>query len=145
LYRHILVALNQSDSAHRALRQAIRLAANFNATLTAVAVTPILAPYAAFAAALSPEALEIMETDQQALFAGLLEMARNEAAQHAVQIETILKSGSPVVSLFEAVRRNHVDLLVFGILPDQNVLERLLGSTGHKLAQGAKCDVLGVH
>ncbi len=145
MYRHILIGLNQSEAAHRALRQAIHLAARFNATLTAVAVTPALPPYTAYAAALSSEAIQIMENDQQALFAELLETARREAAQNDIAIETVLISGSVVVSLFEVVRKNHIDLLVLGIQPDHNLLGWRSGNIAHKLAQRATCDVLGVH
>lgn len=145
MYSHILIGLNQSAAAQRALRQAIRLAATFNATLTAVAVTPALPLYAAYAAALGPEARQIMEDDQQASCADLLEMARREARQHDIEIETVLSSGPVTDSLFEAVRMNHIDLLVLGIHPDHRLPGWLSSSTAHELAEGATCDILGVH
>jgi nucleotide-binding universal stress UspA family protein len=145
LYSHILVGLNQSAAAHRALQRAIGLAARFNATLTAVAVKPSLPLYAAYAAALSPEACQIMENDQQALFVDLLEMARREAIQHDIEIETVLSNGSATMSLFEAMRMNYIDLLVLGIHPDHNMPGWLSGSIAHELAEKATCDVLGVH
>lgn len=145
MYSHILIGLNQSAAAHRALRQAIRLAATFNATLTAMAVTPALPPYAAYATALGPEAHQIMQDDQKTSFAGLLEMARAEAREHNIEIETVLSSGPVTDSLFEAVRMNHVDLLVLGIHPGHGLPGFLSTGTAHALAEGAKCDVLGVH
>lgn len=145
MYSHILVALNQSPAAHRALQQAIRLAATFNASLTAVAVAPFLPLYAAYATALSPDARQIMESDQQSFFAELLEMARREARKYDIEIETALRNGSVTVSLFEAVRMNHVDLLVLGIQPDHDLPGWLSGGTAHQLAERATCDVLGVH
>jgi len=145
MYCHILIALNQSASAHRALHRAIRLAATFNATLTAVAVTPSLPLYAAYASALGAEPRQIMESDQRALSADLLEMARKEAKQHDIEIQTVLSSGSVTVSLFEVVRMKHIDLLVLGIHPNHNLPEWLSSSTAHELAEGATCDVLGVH
>jgi nucleotide-binding universal stress UspA family protein len=145
LYHHILIGLNQSDAAHRALLQAIHLAANFNATLTAMAVTPALPLYAAYAVAAGPEALQIMERDQQTSFAELLETARSEAAQHAIKIETVLSDGPVMVSLFEAVQTNHIDLLVLGINPNQDLLGWPSGSIAHELAVRVPCDVLGVH
>jgi len=145
LYSHILIGLNESAAAHRALRQAIRLASTFNATLTAVAITPSLPVFAAYATALGPEAIQIMESDQEASFANLLEMARREAREHDIEIETVLNSGSVAVSLFEAVRMNHIDLLVLGIHRDHDLPAWLSGGTAHELAEGATCDVLGVH
>ena len=145
MYSHILIGLNQSAAAHRALRQAIRLAATFNATLTAVAVTPSLPLYAAYATALGPEATQIMEADQQASFAGLLEMARKEARQHDIEIETVLSSGPVTDSLLEAVRTSHIDLLVLGIHPGNGLPGFLSSATAHELAERATCDVLGVH
>ena len=145
MYSHILIGLNQSDAALRALRRAIRLAATFNATLTAVAVTPSLPLYAAYATALGADTHHIMEGDQRASFEGLLEMARREARQHDIEIETVLSSGQVTDSLFEAVRANHIDLLVFGIHPGHGLPGFLSGGTAHELAEGARCDVLGVH
>ncbi len=145
LYNHILIGLSQSAAAHRALQRAIRLAATFNATLTAVAVMPALPLYAAYATGLGPEAGQIMEADQHASYAELLEKARKEARQHGIEIKTVLSNGSVTVSLFEAVRMNHIDLLVLGIHPDHGLPGWLSSSTSHELAEGATCDVLGVH
>lgn len=58
-----------------------------------------------------------MEEDQQASFAGLLKMARKEALQHDIEIETVLGDGSVTVSLSKAVKKNHIDLLVLGSIP----------------------------
>lgn len=85
------------------------------------------------------------QSDQEELLVELLEMARREATKHAIEIDTVLISGSGVVSLLDAVRTNHVDLLVLGIHPDQGLLGWLSGGTTHRLAQGVPCDVLGVH
>lgn len=145
MYSHILIGLNQSPAAHRALRQAIRLAATFNATLTAVAITPSLPLYAAYAAAFGAEARQTMEDDQQTSFAELLEMARREARQHDVELESVLGSGRVAEFLIEAVRVNHIDLLVLGIQRDHDLPECLSSSTAHELAERATCDVLGVH
>lgn len=145
MYSHILIGLSQSAAAHRALQRAIGLAARFNATLTAVAVTPSLPPYAAYAAVLGPEAPQIMESDQHGLFADLLETARREARQHDVEIETVLSNGPVTVSLLDAVRINHIDLLVVGIHPDHDLPGWLSDRTAHELAERATCDVLGVH
>jgi nucleotide-binding universal stress UspA family protein len=144
MYRHILIGLNQSDSAHRALQRAIDLAAQFDAKLTAMTVVPDPPPYAVYAGALSPEASQIMKGDEQDSLAQLLETAQREGAQHAMEVKTILSDGPVVVSLVEAVRKNQIDLLVLGIHPEQGLLGWLTASTAHELAQKAACDVLGV-
>ena len=144
LYRHILIGLNQSHSAHRALLRAIDLAALFDATLTAMAIVPAPPPYAAYAAALSSEALQILNGDEQNSFVELLESARREASQHAIEIETILSGGPIVESFVEAVRKNSIDLVVLGIHPERSLMGWLTTSTSHELAQKAACDVLGV-
>ena len=86
-----------------------------------------------------------MEDDQQASFAELLETARREARQHDIEIETVLSSGPVTDSLFEAVRVNHIDLLVLGIHLDHGLAGWLSSNTAHELAVRATCDVLGVH
>ncbi|MGA3046901.1 MAG: universal stress protein [Terracidiphilus sp.] len=145
VYRHILVGLSQSNTAHRALRRAIELASYLDASLTAVAVVPALPPQAAYAVGLGSDALRTLKGDEQSFFIELLELAQREAAQHAIRIETALSEGPVVVSLIEAVQKNQVDLLVLGIHHDKGLLEWLYGNTTHELAQRAICDILGVH
>ncbi len=87
----------------------------------------------------------MMENDQQALFAGLLERARGEARRHDVEIETVLSIGPVTSSLFEEVRMKKIDRPVLGIQPGHGLPGWLAGSTAHDLAERAPCDVLGVH
>jgi nucleotide-binding universal stress UspA family protein len=145
LYQHILIGLDKSDSAHRALLRAIDLAVQFDATLTAMTVVPAPPPYAAYAAALSSEALKMIKDDEQNSLVQLFQSAQREAARHALKIGTILSGGPVVVSLIEAVRKRHIDLLVLGIHPEQGLLGWLTASTAHELALRATCDILGVH
>ena len=86
----------------------------------------------------------MMKRDDQDSLAGLLESAQREAARHDIEIETILSDGPVVATLVEAVQRNHIDLLVLGIHPEQGLLRWLTVSTAHELAQKAACDLLGV-
>jgi nucleotide-binding universal stress UspA family protein len=144
MYRNILIGLNHSDSARRALLRAIDLAAEFNATLTAITVVQALPPYAAYAAVSSSEALQMMKRDEQDSLTGLLENAQREAARHDIEIKAILSGGPVVATVVEAVRRNDIDLLVLGIHPEQGLLGWLTASTAHELAQKATCDLLGV-
>jgi nucleotide-binding universal stress UspA family protein len=144
LYRHILIGLNRSASAHRALLRAIDLASGFGATLTAMTVVPSPPLYAAYAAAISSEALQMIKNDEQDAIVKLFRNAKREAAQHAIEIKAILSGGPVVGSLIEAVQENHIDLLVLGIHPEQGLLGSLTPSTAHELAQKAACDILGV-
>ena len=86
----------------------------------------------------------MMKRDDQDSLAGLLESAQREAARHEIEIETILSDGPVVATVVEAVRQNHIDLLVLGIHPEQGPLRWLTASTAHELAQKATCDLLGV-
>jgi len=144
MYRNILIGLNHSDSARRALLRAIGLAAEFNATLTAITVAQALPPYAAYAAASSSEALQMIKRDEQDSLVGLLESARREVARYDIKIKTILIDGPVVAAVLEAVRQNQIDLLVLGIHPEQGLSRWLTASTAHELAQKATCDLLGV-
>lgn len=114
------------------------------ATLTAITVTPDPPPYAGYATAVSGDALQMMTGDEQHSLVQLLEGAQRETAQHAIRIETILSGGPTVGSLVEAARKNHIDLLVLGIHPEQGLLGWLTVSTAHELAQKAACDILAV-
>ena len=144
MYRHILIALNQSDSARRALLRAIHLAVEFDATLTAMTVVLAPPPHAAYAAALSSETLQIMKGDEQDSSLRLLESAQRQASQHSIKMKTILSDGPVVASLVEEVRKSHIDLLVLGIHSEQGLAGWLSPSTAHELAQKAACDILGV-
>jgi nucleotide-binding universal stress UspA family protein len=144
MYRNILIGLNESDSARRALFRAVELAVEFKANLTTITVVETLPAYAAYAAASSSEALQMMKGDEQDSSVGLLKDARKEAASHGIEMKAILSGGPVVASLVDAVRKSHIDLLVLGIHPEQGLSGWLNASTAHELAQKARCDILGV-
>lgn len=144
MYQHILIGLNQSESAQRALLSGISLASRLNATVIAMGVVPPLPAYEVFAGALSPEAPQVIRSDEHESFVQLLEIAHRTGSQYSVQVDTIVTDGPVVDSLVEAVRKHQIDLLVLGIHPEQGLLGWLTASTAHELAQKAVCDVLAV-
>ncbi len=75
-----------------------------------------------------------------------LESAK-EAAQAvgATNIETYIKSGTPVEALMSIVNEHQADLLVVGNRGINSLTGRLLGSVPADVARQSQCDVMIVH
>lgn len=74
-----------------------------------------------------------------------VEIARGEASLYNISMEKVLTSGSVAGAPMEAVRINHIDLLLVGRHPGHELPDWLSNSKAHELAERVPCDVPGVH
>ncbi len=125
MYQRILVAVDDSDGARRALREAIALAKDQQARLRLVHVMEI--PYPYDGASVDFEALaEARRGPGQALLDEAVALVRREGLEPEVAL--IGSDGGPVGDAIVAeARRWPADLIVLGA-HDRGLLDRLLGS-----------------
>jgi nucleotide-binding universal stress UspA family protein len=145
MYKNVLIALDDSQPAERALHRAIGMAEIEKGDLFVVVVNEGLAPLASIVWAVSGNFAKILEEDQENLSQRLLDDAQKQAETHSVHLHSTLAEGRPASSILEAVQQVHADLLVFGIHPHFGIGGVIFGSTAIELARQARCDVLGVH
>ena len=133
----ILVGVDGSDNAHRALGWAIVLARQFSAEVVAVHAVGLLAHIREGAPVPShshlDELREVFETRWCAPMQG-----------QPVAHRLLLRDGSPVPVLLEAAETENIDVIVVGSRGAGGFPELLLGSTSHQVAEHASCPVLVV-
>lgn len=140
-YRHVLVALDFSEGAARALRFACALAPRARLTLLHVFEVPFEAKLQ-FAGVTEDAIQRYRETARQQAAERLAEFAVTHGAGH--HAETVLAHGDAAPRIVERIEESDADLVVLGKHGTSVTEELLLGSvTKHVLAE-AGCDVLVV-
>jgi nucleotide-binding universal stress UspA family protein len=137
-FRHVLVAVDGSDGARKALDCALSLCRAVGAELTALAVEGRLPVYAG-----SIGEVDEVKREKDAFFANVLDEARADAAAHGIDIQTDLVPGHAAEVITHYARAHGHDLIVVGhrghFLGDY-----LLGSTADRVAHHAHCPVMVV-
>jgi nucleotide-binding universal stress UspA family protein len=123
VYRNILVALDSSEIAARALSEAAELALALNARLTIISVVPDLPGFAYRAGidvkALEAEALAEVETR---LREGV------DSLPEGLPVTTVLRRGNPGAEIVGQIERGEHDLIVMGSRGRGRVTSNLFGS-----------------
>jgi len=154
MFKRILVAIDGSANAWRALDQAILLAKSMGMeTLGIVHVRPSLAtlaysfgldaaasPFGTFAERMVAEMQE-MESRSQALLYEAEERAR-QAGLEGVNVVRHAEEGSVVRQILDVVRREGYDLLVMGSRGMGRAAGLILGSVSQSVVANLPCSVL---
>jgi CBS domain-containing protein len=140
MFRHLIAAVDGSDSSLKALDRAINLAAHVGATLDVVSVEEELPRYVSKQVEASDE-----RSEAERYFGKLHADATLRAVQHGVSVTTRILVGHEVQALLNDVRDQHADLLVVGATGHSGVWDVFLGSTADKLVAHAPTSVLVVH
>jgi nucleotide-binding universal stress UspA family protein len=142
VFKRIVVGTDGSDTASRAVREAVELARVSGASLDVVsAYEPATAPQ------LSPaERLEV-PGDVQYEVAGrqevnlVLDRAAGEAERVGVSVSTHAREGDPADALLDVAEETKADLLVVGNKGMTGAKRFLLGSVPNKVSHHAPCSV----
>jgi nucleotide-binding universal stress UspA family protein len=137
-FDNVLVAIDGSEGADRALDCAISLVERLGGKLTALVVEGKLPAYAATAGE-----VDEVKKEKDAFFQRVLQGAVEEAEEHDVQLETALVPGHAAEVITHYAKAHGHDLIVIGhrghFLGDY-----LLGSTADRVSHHAHCPVIVV-
>lgn len=120
----ILVATDFSASAHWATDYALKLACQLQLRLIVIHVYEV-------ETANSPNRLTQFDTDNYEQALSRLSQLRDQMLQttnHLVTISVVARPGSPADMLIDEAVQQHVDLLIMGLVGDEPVKARQLGS-----------------
>lgn len=142
MFVNILVAIDGSTYAAKALDYAVGLAEKFSSKISLVHVVPTMTAISPKLGASSSNYMKDMRADLGEEGRNILAEGENTVKVSNVDVETILKHGDAADELIEAADELKADLIVVG--------ERGLGSGGTfplgsiacKVSQYAKCPVL---
>jgi nucleotide-binding universal stress UspA family protein len=140
MFHDILVAIDGSETAQRALQHAIDLADALHAKLTILTVAPEV-PAFARGAAIDVAALEKAAQDEAAerLRAAL------ELVPDSVSVTTILRQGSAAKEILAISSGGTYDLLVMGSRGRSRLATNMLGSVARDVHFGTTLPMLVVH
>jgi len=126
MYKKILVAMDSSDLAKKALSKAIDLAKLTNFEIYVVNVIKKENPHT------TAQAGEIISD------------AEEYAEAQGMRVETFIKTGEPPDEIVFLAMDKKVDLIVLGSRGETGVRRILLGSTAQEVVRFARCSVLVV-
>ena len=143
MFHRILVAIDGSEHAQRALSEAIDLAKLSNARLTVMTVhqTPanlLVGPI------VPPVDIQGLDEALQTEHEQLLEKALYQVPDD-VSVVKVLAHGTPASAIVEQARKDGSDLIVLGSRGRGEVASMLLGSVSHQVLQRSTAPVLVVH
>jgi nucleotide-binding universal stress UspA family protein len=142
MFRSIVVGTDGSDTAHKAVEQAIDLAKSVGAAICLVsAYEPVPQARLREEAKQIPDDLQWMVNPREEVDATLAEAARAaEAAGVAVRVYA--REGDPADAILDVAEERGADLIVVGNKGMTGAKRFLLGSVPNKVSHHAPCSVL---
>jgi nucleotide-binding universal stress UspA family protein len=140
VFRNILVAIDQSPTAQRALSEAADLAEALNARLTLICVAPEVPGYATRAG------VDVRRLEEEAE-AETAELLRAGAASlpNELPVTTVLKHGHAGEEIVKQIKAGEHDLVVLGSRGLGRFASNVVGSVGGYVHFHARAAMLVVH
>lgn len=142
MFKKILVPIDGSETAFRALEQAIVLGEKFNSELV---VINVIQPYnnAAFLAVpLDNATINESNSELETIGQNVLDMARDKLIAYPKSVEYHLEIGHPSERIVSLSKKVGCDAIVIGSRGLSGIAEFFLGSVSSKVAQYAPVPVL---
>ena len=144
MYKKIIIALDESPEAKRALARAIELAQKLGSELRILTVSEPLPAYAGFIDAEIPGAREKLLEERNAYYGKLQNVGIDEAAAAGIKADSVLVEGDEVQAIVDHIAACGADLLVIG-RRHHSAMSRLWGGTVHNIAEKVRCSILAVY
>lgn len=140
--RHILVPIDFSGYSKNALRYAVPMAEQFNATLHLVyVIEPTIYPAdLGFGQVVMPGVEEELRSKSKAQLENLIV----EEIGSRVKAEAVVRTGKPHQEILREAEEKDVDLIIVATHGHTGVEQILFGSTAMRIVRLAKCPVLTV-
>lgn len=159
MYRSILVPIDGSDHARKALDVACQLATPSQATIYLLNVPELPEAQDTLGKAIGASALDASEAEASKAGLKLVEHIRDaEEAGHTlveriktaiglenIELQPIVKMGVPADVIASEAERLNVDAIVMGSRGLSDIKGLMVGSVSHKVMHIAKCTVITVH
>ena len=145
MFKKVLVAIDGSPHAERALAEAVDLVKSNGGSLTLVGVTPGLAPWMISPGGMAPpENLGALQEEMAREFQGLLDDAAKTVPDD-VPTETVVLEGPAAKAIVSQARKGGHDLVAMGSRGRGEITSMVLGSTSHAVLHESPVPVLVVH
>jgi nucleotide-binding universal stress UspA family protein len=141
MIRKILVALDNSDLAHKVMLQALELAKVYQAQIFAVSVINYSAlseiDNVSSGAGTTEEIYNWTNSFQE-----VLDKCRELAGEFGIEHYEAMLSGTPAEEILKYAEENNIDLIVMGHIGKTGAAGFVLGSVSQKVSTHSKCTVV---
>jgi nucleotide-binding universal stress UspA family protein len=144
MFRNILVAIDGSAHATRALEEAADIAVAMNARVTLLASVPDPSPWIASGAYAAPTLLDSLSEAAEREYDSMLLEAVGSLPE-GLPAERVLAHGAPGPNIVKRVHEGNHDLVVMGSRGRGNLRSLMLGSVSHHVLHASPVPVLVVH
>jgi nucleotide-binding universal stress UspA family protein len=142
LFRSIVVGTDGSETARKAVQEAVELAKQVGASIDVVsAYEPVSSQRLREESREVPGDLQWMVTPREDVDA-TLEAAAEEIKGAGIQVETFAREGDPADAILDVAEERGADLIVVGNKGMTGAKRFLLGSVPNKVSHHAPCSVL---
>lgn len=144
MFHRILVAIDGSEHARRALSEAIDLARLAKAKLTVISVHQRPSTLMVGGPIVPPVDFGELDLALQSEHAQLLDSALEQVPDE-VSVTKVLAEGAPAPAILAQAQKDDSDLIVMGSRGRGGMASMLLGSVSHQVLQHSGVPVLVVH
>ena len=139
MYKKILVPLDGSPLAEKALDHAVRMARAFDSEIILFEVVHFMPIYG------SPELVAplLVDEKQKELAEKYLAKIAREIEAKGVKVRSLVKTGQQVaIEIIDFAKENRVDLIIMSTRGRSGISRWVLGSTAHKVVTRAETPIL---
>jgi nucleotide-binding universal stress UspA family protein len=147
MFRSILIAVDGSPHAERALEEAVDLARHSKASLTVLTVVPDIAPWVftgGYGGLVPPISLDDVHEQSRHQHERMLDDLVGRVAGD-LPVRKVVVQGSPAQAILAQAEEGGHDLIVVGSRGRGELRSLLLGSVSHHVLQASPVPVLVVH
>ncbi|SEG20544.1 universal stress protein [Billgrantia desiderata] len=145
MFKSILVPVDGSEGAKKALDVACQLANQADATLHLLHIPEELSHETTLVWGIGAIAIEASRTEREDIGRQVVEKAAEAARANGVsQVETVVGQGDPARTIVSEARRRGVEAIVMGSRGLSDLRGLVVGSVSHKVSHVAECTVITV-
>ncbi|AEF94408.1 UspA domain-containing protein [Desulfotomaculum nigrificans CO-1-SRB] len=145
MYKKILLPLDGSERAVKALAHAVEIAQKFGAKLTLMHVVPSLPAYVNTAVDQLGHAQQTIINELTRHGQEMMEEVASSVLDKGIEIDTYTVLGQPADEILEKAKSEDYDLIVMGSRGLGEIKGYLMGSVSNRVARHASCPVLIIH
>jgi len=140
--KKILVPTDFSEFSDKALESAVDIAKKENATIELLHVISVIQT-CSVDYCFDQQTLDMLE--KNSINASMDQMKKEidrVPGASSVQIETVIRKGTPYEEILNEQKEKKIDLIVIGSHGKTGLIHHLMGSVAERVMRGAKCPVL---
>ena len=138
MFRRILVPLDGSELAEKALKKALEIAKSYGSTLHLARVVPLIGLYGEYSSVAFIETLQRMRDKSQSY----LNRKLDELSAEKLRVDATVLVGNPATRVVELAEEREVDLIVVSSQGRTGLARWYFGSTAEDIARRSSLPVL---